>query len=321
MLEPKPERCPKECAPTGNWIFGRSLHLAVYALALSGTVLGCTRAEVNPKTPPPANPSAPDAMPPSSWQPSRSSHGALRDTPGELTVLDWAGFKGAVSYTFDDANSSQIEHFPELRALGVRMTFYLITSKPEARDATWQQALRDGHEIGNHTHTHQIQGTLEDIDAAQDFLERTLGVRPTTMAAPYGAAMYSALAPHRFFINRGVRNGLIAPNDASDPFNLNCYVPEPNAVAAALNEQVDAARAAGKWRIILVHGFAGGTDQAYQPIELREFVSSVEHAKGLGDVWIDTVENIGAYWLGQRAFSRASRELHGGTTTWRWQLP
>ena len=50
-------------------------------------------------------------------------------TPGNLTVLDWAGFKAAVSYTFDDTNSSQIEHYAELQALGVRMTFYLITGK------------------------------------------------------------------------------------------------------------------------------------------------------------------------------------------------
>src|SRR5262245_2795056 len=30
-------------------------------------------------------------------------------TPGNLKVLDWAGFTAAVSYTFDDTNSSQIQ--------------------------------------------------------------------------------------------------------------------------------------------------------------------------------------------------------------------
>ena len=52
-------------------------------------------------------------------------------TPGNVTVLDWAGFKAAVSYTFDDTNSSQIANYPALQALGVRMTFYLITGKTE----------------------------------------------------------------------------------------------------------------------------------------------------------------------------------------------
>src|SRR5204862_351142 len=39
-------------------------------------------------------------------------------TPGNLKVLHWAGFKSAVSYTFDDAQPSQIEHYPDLQAAG-----------------------------------------------------------------------------------------------------------------------------------------------------------------------------------------------------------
>jgi hypothetical protein len=31
--------------------------------------------------------------------------------PGNLTVLDWAGFKSALTYTFDDGQPSQIAHY------------------------------------------------------------------------------------------------------------------------------------------------------------------------------------------------------------------
>ena len=31
--------------------------------------------------------------------------------PGSLTVLNWAGFKSAVSWTFDDAQPSHIAHY------------------------------------------------------------------------------------------------------------------------------------------------------------------------------------------------------------------
>ncbi len=56
------------------------------------------------------------------------------------------------SYTFDDTNSSQIQNYPALQALGVPMTFYLITSKTtELNNAVWTQALADGHELGSHT--------------------------------------------------------------------------------------------------------------------------------------------------------------------------
>ena len=77
--------------------------------------------------------------------------------PEGLRVLDWAGFRGAVSYTFDDSQPSQIEHYAELQAAGVPMTFYLSSGWADTSplyEATWRQAVRDGHEIGNHTVHH-----------------------------------------------------------------------------------------------------------------------------------------------------------------------
>jgi len=73
-------------------------------------------------------PPGPDNVPPPSG------------TPGNLKVLDWAGFKSAVTYTFDDAQPSQVEHYAELQALGVRMTFYINSSSSNIRTAVgrWQ---------------------------------------------------------------------------------------------------------------------------------------------------------------------------------------
>lgn len=240
---------------------------------------------------------------------------------GGLEVLPWAGFRGAVSYTFDDANSSQLEHFPTLAALGVRMTFYLQTGKREACSPIWAQALARGHELGNHTKSHAKAPSGEELDAASAFIRETFGVRPWTMAAPYGCESYTELARSRFLVNRGVGGGAIGPNDDTDPFYLPCYVPPANATARTLNERVDAARAAGTWQLVLVHGFSGGTDLAYQPVALEEFIASVEHARAFGDLWIDSVVNIAAYWRGQRAFAAATQTVLPDRTTWTWQLP
>ncbi len=241
--------------------------------------------------------------------------------PGGLTVVDWAGFKAAVSYTFDDSNSSQISHYDQLAALGVRFTFYLQTGKSESTNAVWAKAAAAGHELGNHSKSHSSNATGEDVDAATQFIESRFGVKVWTMAAPNGAAGYTNVAKTRFLINRGVANGLIGPNDNTDPFTLFCYIPPTGAQKAAFDAQVNDARSAGKWRVVLVHGFSGGSDGAYQPVAFDQFSSSVTAAKALGDVWIDSVVNIGAYWRGQKAFSQVMPTSAGGEQTWTWKLP
>jgi len=240
---------------------------------------------------------------------------------GELLVLDWAGFTAAASYTFDDANQTQIDHYDALQALGIPMTFYLQTNKRQAGDPIWAQALEDGHELGNHTHSHPQEASAEDIDEATTFIEETFGVRPWTMAAPYGDASYQPLAEERFLINRGVNNRTIAPNDSTNPFNLPCYLPPEGADAETMASQIESAREGGAWRVVLVHGFTGGSDGAYQPVDIEAFTESVELAKEGGGVWFDTVMAIGAYWRAQKLISEATPEESDGAYTWSWELP
>ncbi|WP_433936474.1 polysaccharide deacetylase family protein [Sorangium cellulosum] len=240
---------------------------------------------------------------------------------GGFKVIDWAGFAGAVSYSFDDSNSSQIQNFEALNGLGVPFTFYLQTGKNESNDPVWPRALEAGHELGNHTKSHSSNDNGSDTDAATQFIEDKFDIKVYTMAAPNGSAVYTGIAKTRFMINRGVSNALIAPNDSSDPFTLPSYIPPQNASAAVMNEQVTSARSGKGWRTFCIHGFNGGSDGAYQPIALQAFVDHVNHVKGLGDVWIDSILNVGAYWLGQKAVTSGTSTPAGGETTYTWQLP
>lgn len=255
--------------------------------------------------------------------PELGSNSVERPTgePGGLRVLDWAGFQGAVTYSFDDANSSQIEHYAELNALGVPFTFYLLTEKEEAASDIWATAVADGHELGNHTQTHPYDATTEEVDGATAFIESRFGVKVWTMAAPFGDESYIPFAESRFLINRGAFDAQIFPDDDSDPYNLPCFAPDEEAPASDLDEKVDAARAYGAWQIMLIHGFTGGDDAAFQPIAIDEFVASVEHAKSLEALWLDTVVSIGSYFRGQRAFVANEPTTDGDNVRYEWELP
>lgn len=244
-------------------------------------------------------------------------------TPGNLTVLPWAGFKAAVSYTFDDGSSSVVNSYAALNALGVHFTFYLVTGWGGASASIWPQAVTAGHELGNHTKTHPEAASETDIDAATTFIQTTYGVTPYTFAAPYGNGSYVDPAKARFLVNRGVSNGLVGPMTADDTnmaFNLPCYIPPTAAAASVMDGQVDEARTAGKWKIVLVHGFTGDSS-AWQPVDLAEFTATVNHAKSLGDVWIDSMVNVAAYWRGHNAFNRVTPTISGSSKTWTWTLP
>ena len=242
-------------------------------------------------------------------------------TPSTITVLNWAGFKGAVSYTLDDDNSSQISNYSMLQAQGIPYTFYMWGNRTEASNAVWTQAVKDGSEIGNHTWSHSSSGTTSDINQDTTFIMQKFSVTPYTMAAPNGASVYTQLANGLFMINRGVSDAIIKPNDNTDRFTLPCYIPATGAPTSSFNSEVDSAQSAGGWRVILVHGFTGGNDSAYQPVGISDYIAGIQHTKSLGNMWIGTVVDVGAYWLGQKAFGSATTTTSGSDKTWTWTKP
>jgi peptidoglycan/xylan/chitin deacetylase (PgdA/CDA1 family) len=256
--------------------------------------------------------------------------------PDHLRVLDWAGFKSALTYTVDDGQPSQVEHYPELQATGVRMTFFLGSSATwiPGFASTFSQAVKDGHEIGNHTahHCHaEADGTLRDcagpsaaaeLDDCTAFLTSKLGATAIwTTAAPYGDAGYRTAAAERFFLNRGVMNGTIAPNDDTDPFDLPIWGPVENDSAAQFKAVIDRTHRAGRWVIVLLHSIAPTSARWYATVDISAIRESIAHARSLGDVWIDTMANIGAYWRGAKLVSSTTPMVTGNKRTWTWTLP
>jgi peptidoglycan/xylan/chitin deacetylase (PgdA/CDA1 family) len=179
-----------------------------------------------------------------------------------LRVLPWAGFKGAISYTFDDASPSQIENYATLNAPGVPMTFYVSQQTVEQNDPdghpllpAWQQVLADGHELGNHTLNHcqvTADGTTltgcafgtpdadhataaTQIAAVDAYIKATLGQKDAdgnpavwTMASPFGNANWDSYAQAvNYLAQRDVWThtsaAFLPPGDVANVYHLPCY--------------------------------------------------------------------------------------------------
>lgn len=268
--------------------------------------------------------------------------------PRNLRVLDWAGFEGAVSYTFDDSQPSHIQHYAALQATGVRMTFYINRQTAFGDLATWRQALADGHELGNHTAHHcrapsPENGALHDcafgplpedatpdseVDENSEFIRSEIGQEDVwTMATPYGDTNWDPFAEPRFLANRDVFQGMIAPNDTANPFHLPCFMAGAREFGGIGAEQeefdqlIDTARSDGMWMTFLFHTILPSPDNWFGPVDIGAITGSVAHARQLRDVWVDSMVNVAAYWRGQALFSSLTPTTRHRVTKWTWELP
>jgi peptidoglycan/xylan/chitin deacetylase (PgdA/CDA1 family) len=255
---------------------------------------------------------------------------------GGLTVLNWAGFKGAATFTFDDSQPSQLAHFAELEAVGVPMTFYISTGESSQAnyDATFSRAVKDGDEIGNHTvhHCHAnltgcsfgspLSSVGAELDQCDAFIPAHTGQATVwTGASPFGDTGYDASAKSRFFLYRGVGAGMVAPNDNTDPFNLPIHLAASGETASSFNNFTNTAQSSGKWVIFLFHTITPTTAIFFNPVAITDVTGAMSHAKALGNVWVDSLVHIGAYWLGQKIVSSAPSTTSGKSQTLRWTLP
>lgn len=121
------------------------------------------------------------------------------------TGFQWpTGKKMGLSLTFDDARLSQIDKgIPLLDKYNVKATFYVSPDNMEQRVEGWKKAVKNGHDIGNHSIIHPCSGNftwardkaIEDytlksmyaeLDSANQIIENLLGVTPSSYAYPCG---------------------------------------------------------------------------------------------------------------------------------------
>ena len=111
----------------------------------------------------------------------------------------------ALSLTFDDARLTQIDKgMPLLDKYNVKATFYVSHDNMIQRLDGWKAAVRNGHDIGNHSllhpctvnygwppeaqlETYTLQRMRTELDSATAVIKSLLGIQTVSFAYPCGA--------------------------------------------------------------------------------------------------------------------------------------
>ena len=244
------------------------------------------------------------------------------------------GTKAAVSFTYDDGRSSQLDTaIPLLNEYGVKGTFFVSPPNVSQTPDSWRDAAAHGHELGNHTLTHPCTGhfswieaanalenmVLEDmrvnIASASRFVGETLGVQPRTFAYPCyqtflgrGAKRisYVPLVAELFLAGRGGGDECSA-----DPASVDlAHVPAITADTRTFEELrpwIDEAVEQGRWLVFVAHDVT--PEPSRQAITVTELRKVVEYVLRQKEIRVGTFGKVAK--LIKAGLSGARRSSHG----------
>lgn len=100
-----------------------------------------------------------------------------------------------IAMTFDDGPSEKLtpELLDILAAHHIHATFFVIGQNAERAPEILRRAVREGHEIGNHSWSHPAFGKMSDarvrseIQKTDDVIRAAIGHSPVLLRPPYGS--------------------------------------------------------------------------------------------------------------------------------------
>lgn len=237
-----------------------------------------------------------------------------------------AGCQGAVSLTFDDGLSSQLElAIPLLNRYGLQGTFYVNPRDDyEQQLLPWRAAAEASHEVGNHTVSHPCsknfpfiadnnRRALEEMTLAEIEAEIVLAGERIRSVIPQQAAMSYGYTCYQPFVGRGATRQSYVPVVAkhcvagrgrgerpNDPRYCDLWylwsTPCERMTGAELVGLAEQAPAQGRWSILTFHGVSEG-HLSVAPGDLEELCDFL--ARNRSRIWTAPVatiaQRVGAY--------------------------
>lgn len=225
-----------------------------------------------------------------------------------VKTVAWNGYKGAVTFTFDDGVGSQITYLKPIldTLLSVKVTFNVSPAFYfGSHSSEFVQLAKAGNEVTNHTVTHKKLTELYDSTSiaaevateAKNLRALDPSIESVTFATPNCAAneLVDKVTNTESFITRGCGGtGLLSWGSApwnwmrADSYYWN---PSGGSNVSAATDNINAASNNNQWYVQLNHGVGGDWDVISQAD-----INTLFHVAISKNVWIDTYQRIGSYF-------------------------
>jgi peptidoglycan/xylan/chitin deacetylase (PgdA/CDA1 family) len=249
-------------------------------------------------------------------------------------VLPWNNHEAALSLTFDDSRAVHLDVVAsELNKRHLRATFFLIVSKT-TRLGDWQKLQSQGHEIGNHSVTHEHTTDLNkageelQVEDAKKFLDSNFKSDVIIFAYPYTEASpgLSYWVKRYDFAARGGRGDgslvYIKSDVQPDWYALPSQPSYTKYDTATYRGWVDKDISLKAWTILQIHGI-GDASTGFEPIPSNTFIEFLDYVKGMEPrgLWVAPFGEVAAYFRAQNILEVAPVQATNGEKRFTWQVP
>lgn len=242
------------------------------------------------------------------------------------SAFNWPeGKKAALSLSFDDARLSNVDVGTDLfKKYDAKVTFYVVPSGVRQRHEKWKQAVKDGHEIGNHTLVHPCSGNFpwarekalenynlaamrEELLTANREIEELLGLTPVSFAYSCGQTYvgrgvetrsYVPLVAELFASGRGWLDEAGNDPNYADMAQLQGIEMDGKDFETEIKPILEEALHSGNWVVLAGHEIGEGGRQTTLTSMLEELIAYVQ--KPNSGIWMAPVGTVANYVKKQR---------------------
>jgi peptidoglycan/xylan/chitin deacetylase (PgdA/CDA1 family) len=240
-----------------------------------------------------------------------------------ITTVPWDGHPGAVSFTFDDCEISQLNNLGDYfeKNQDIKVTFFLTGGMNAGNQSKYFPMAAKGHEIGNHSKSHSdLTGNgvnlKSEITDYKYTLESKGDFEVVSFATPYcyyNDAVEAEIAKAHI-VNRNCQGAIKYKWDEEpvwERISSDCYQGDTQQSKGNMSE----AKQKNAWTVQLNHGVDGrGFGYGIEPSDM---ISIMDEAKAQG-LWRAPMGRVAAYYRAHFVIDKAaSTEIDGGfKVTW-----